>query len=134
MNADGQPDRTSWPEPRWPGTEGVSSGYVRALLTTLTGLAANRAYNGMERWLHTLGYRGHFTTKSRLFSTTMGALRAYRAAWTRQQHADQAATTKGAEHRRVTPTIDAIEWEFERVRTVRSWRACLDPVGRAADD
>ena len=69
----------------------------------------------MDRWLHTLGYRGHVTTKSRLFSTTMGALRAYRATWTRQQHTEQAATTKDAEHRRATATIDAIEWEFDRV-------------------
>ena len=62
------------------------SAHVRAILTTITGLAAHRAYQGMDRWLHTLGYRGHITTKSRLFSTTMGALRAYRATWTRQQH------------------------------------------------
>ena len=91
------------------------SAHVRAILTTITDLAAHRAYEGMDRWLHTLGYRGHITTKSRLFSTTMGALRAYRATWTRQQHTDQAATTKDAEHRRATPTIDAIEWEFDRV-------------------
>jgi hypothetical protein len=56
--------------------------HVRAILTTLTGLAAHRAYHGMDRWLHTLGFRGHITTKSRLFSTTMGALRAHRAACT----------------------------------------------------
>ena len=89
--------------------------HVRAILTTITDMAAHRSYDGMDRWLHTLGYRGHITTKSRLFSTTMGALRAYRAAWTRQQHADQAATTKDAERRRATPTSDAIEWEFDRV-------------------
>jgi hypothetical protein len=88
--------------------------HVRAILTTISGLAAHRAYEGMDRWLHTLGYRGHITTKSRLFSTTMGALRAYRAAWTRQQHVDQAATTKNTERRRATPT-DEIEWEFDRV-------------------
>ena len=89
--------------------------HVRAILTTITDMAAHRAYDGMDRWLHTLGYRGHITTKSRLFSTTMGALRAYRATWTRQQQTDQAATTKDAEHRRATPTSDAIEWEFDRV-------------------
>ncbi len=77
------------------------SAHVRAILTTITDLAAHRAYQGMDRWLHTLGYRGHITTKSRLFSTTMGALRAYRATWARQQHADRV----------VTPTIDANEWE-----------------------
>jgi hypothetical protein len=89
--------------------------HVRAILTTLTDMAAHRAHDGMDRWLHTLGYRGHITTKSRLFSTTMGALRAYRATWTREQHADQAATTKDAEGRWATPTSDPIEWEFDRV-------------------
>ena len=89
--------------------------HVRAILTTITGMAAHRAYGGMDRWLHTLGYRGHITTKSRLFSTTMGALRAYRAAWTRQQHTDHAAPTMAAQHRRATASIDPIAWEFDRV-------------------
>jgi hypothetical protein len=90
------------------------SAHVRAILTTITAMAAHRAYDGIERWLHTLGYRGHITTKSRLFSTTMGALRAYRSTWTRQRHANEAASVADAEHRRVTPTIDAIDWEFDR--------------------
>jgi hypothetical protein len=88
--------------------------HVRAILTTITALAADSAYPGMDRWLHTRAYRGHVTTKSRRFSTTMGALRAYRATWTRQQHAAQAATTMDTEHPQATPTIDAIEWEFDR--------------------
>jgi hypothetical protein len=90
------------------------SAHVRAILTTITDLAAHRAYDGMNRWLHTLGYRGHITTKSRLFSTTMGALRAYRAAWTRQQHTQQAAKTIAAEHHAAAASIDAIAWEFDR--------------------
>ncbi len=89
--------------------------HVRAILTTITDMAAHHAYHGMERWLHTLGYRGHITTKSRLFSTTMGALRAYRAAWTRQHHTRQAAGTMDMEHHGAAATIDAIEWEFDRV-------------------
>jgi len=89
--------------------------HVRAILTTITGMAAHRSYDGMDRWLHTLGYRGHITTKSRLFSTTMGALRAYRATWTRQQHTQHAATTMAAQHRRATPSSDPIAWEFDRV-------------------
>ncbi|CAN5277900.1 plasmid replication initiator protein [soil metagenome] len=80
------------------------SPHVRAILTTIIDLSTHRAYQGVDRWLHTLGYRGHITTKSRLFSTTMGALRAYRATWAREQHDD----------RIVAPTIDATEWEFDR--------------------
>jgi hypothetical protein len=33
-----------------------------------------------------LGYRGHFATKSRRYSTTMRALRSARADWKRRQH------------------------------------------------
>jgi hypothetical protein len=90
------------------------SGHVRAILTTITDMAAHRAYPGMERWLHTLGYRGHITTKSRQFSTTMGALRTRRGTWTRQQDTDQTATTADMERRWATPTIDSIKWEFDR--------------------
>jgi hypothetical protein len=80
------------------------SAHVRAILTTITDLATHRAFQGLGRWLHTLGYRGHITTKSRRFSTTMGALRAHRATWSRQQHIDPTATTTDTEH----------VWEFDR--------------------
>jgi len=49
----------------------------------------------MQRWLHTLGYRGHITTKSRRFSTTMGHLRARRAAWRTQQDHDSISKSEG---------------------------------------
>lgn len=96
-------------------TELDVTAHVRAILTTITAMAAHRAYRGMDRWLHMLGYRGHISTKSRLFSTTIGALRAYRAAWTRQQHAEHAATPTDADRCWGTPARDAIEWEFDRV-------------------
>ena len=35
----------------------------------------------MARWVHMLGFRGHFVTKSRGYSTTLGELRAARAAF-----------------------------------------------------
>ena len=35
----------------------------------------------IARWAHTLGFRGHFVTKSRGYSTTLGELRATRAAY-----------------------------------------------------
>jgi hypothetical protein len=40
----------------------------------------------LRQWAHTLGYRGHFATKSRRYSTTMRALRAGRRDWQRRQH------------------------------------------------
>jgi hypothetical protein len=59
--------------------------HIRALLHTITDLAAQPGREPMLGWLHTLGYRGHVTTKSRQYSTTMTALRAHRADW-KDQH------------------------------------------------
>lgn len=64
------------------------SEHVRSILTTIAELAERvESMAGIGRWLHTLGYRGHITTKSRHYSTTMGALRAARATWTRTRDA-----------------------------------------------
>jgi hypothetical protein len=39
------------------------------------------AYAGLGRWLHMLGFRGHFATKSRRYSVTLGKLRSARRRW-----------------------------------------------------
>lgn len=39
----------------------------------------------LARWAHMLGFRGHFSTKSRSFSTTLGALRQVRADYRARQ-------------------------------------------------
>jgi hypothetical protein len=39
----------------------------------------------LAAWAHMLGFRGHFSTKSRTYSITFGALRADRAAYQREQ-------------------------------------------------
>jgi hypothetical protein len=36
---------------------------------------------GLRRWAHMLGYRGHFLTRSRRYSTTFRALRGARRGW-----------------------------------------------------
>ncbi len=46
-----------------------------ALMSAAEELGGLEHYSGMIRWLHMLGFRGHFTTKSRSFSVTLGALR-----------------------------------------------------------
>jgi hypothetical protein len=43
-------------------------------------------FKALRRWAHMLGYRGHFATKSRHYSTTMRALRAARQDWRRRQN------------------------------------------------
>jgi hypothetical protein len=39
----------------------------------------------LRTWAHMLGFRGHFSTKTRQYSTTLAALREARAAWQRAQ-------------------------------------------------
>lgn len=46
------------------------------------------------KWAHMLGFRGHFSTKSRAYSTTLGALRDVRRAW-RLAQADAARARAG---------------------------------------
>jgi hypothetical protein len=50
-------------------------------LSKLPGLESLR----LAAWAHMLGFSGHFSTKSRTYSTTLGALRADRTAYQREQ-------------------------------------------------
>jgi hypothetical protein len=50
-------------------------------LSKLPGLKELR----LAAWAHMLGFGGHFSTKSRTYSTTLGTLRADRAAHQREQ-------------------------------------------------
>lgn len=78
----------------------------------------------MVRWLQTLGHRGHITTKSRRYSTTMGALRAARAIWTREEAMKQRAAERSTqrpcasrpcEERQDGIDSDPVLWEFVQI-------------------
>jgi phosphoserine phosphatase len=107
--------------------------HVRAILTTIAELgehaasasaSGSRSLAGIGRWLHTLGFRGHITTKSRRYSTTMGALRAARAAWTREQHTTHPAPQdetpparrgeSAGKQPRPVDADDEVLWDFDR--------------------
>ncbi|WP_329005697.1 hypothetical protein OHA18_20155 [Kribbella sp. NBC_00709] len=47
------------------------------------------SYRRLQKWAHMLGFGGHFSTKSRQYSTTLKALREARANWRRDQHRTQ---------------------------------------------
>lgn len=64
--------------------------HVRTILWSIAGLAEEPGRAEMARWLHTLGYRGHTTTKTRHYSTTMTALREERHDWQRAAVGDDA--------------------------------------------
>jgi hypothetical protein len=59
---------------------GVPEQLVQMAAATI-GLSQRAGLRGMAGWVHMLGFRGHFVTKSRGYSTNLGTLRADRAAY-----------------------------------------------------
>ncbi len=57
--------------------------HLKRLVTTAWELGGRPELKHLKlrRWAHTLGFRGHWLTKSRRYSTTLGALRSARAQW-----------------------------------------------------
>jgi hypothetical protein len=51
------------------------------MATAALRLSESPGLRDLGRWIHMLGFRGHFVTKSRGYSTTLGELRAARAAY-----------------------------------------------------
>ncbi len=66
--------------------QGVNDHACR-IIETAAHLAADAdaagvpTYDGLGRWLHMLGYHGHFATKSRRYSVTLDRLRTERRRW-----------------------------------------------------
>ncbi|GEB51936.1 hypothetical protein SCA03_44870 [Streptomyces cacaoi] len=63
--------------------------HAERLIRTAWALGARKdlEHLRLRAWAHMLGFRGHFSTKTRRYSTTLGALRAARAEWRRLQAA-----------------------------------------------
>ncbi|KIE28165.1 replication initiation protein [Streptomyces sp. MUSC 125] len=61
--------------------------HVRQMIRTCWELGKLPEFAALKlwKWAHMLGFRGHFSTKSRAYSTTLGALRAARRAWRTEQ-------------------------------------------------
>ena len=63
------------------------SEHIHRLVITAWLLAVRDPELRTDRWAHQLGYRGHFLTKSRHYSTTFTKLRTARARWAAWQRA-----------------------------------------------
>lgn len=59
--------------------------HTRRLIEACGDLDADYPDRLLARWSHMLGFRGHFSTKSRRYSTTLGALRQVRADYRARQ-------------------------------------------------
>ena len=76
-----------------------------------------------------LGYRGHFATKSRRYSTTLRALRAARADYQRRQHPIPA---RGHDDQAVI-TLTHLEWAGRGWRTTGDALLALSAAARARE-
>jgi hypothetical protein len=81
--------------------------HVNRLVHTAWQLGENPAYQGLRRWIHMIGFRGHFATKSRRYSTTLGAIRGERRAYRQQQAAEHARELLDDD-----TTLVVSHWEF----------------------
>lgn len=89
---------------------GVSA-HVARIVRTAWELGAADELVGLRRWLHMLGFRGHFATKSRRYSTTLGAIRRERSDYRRRQLED--ARPIGVEqHAGDDTTLVVGRWEY----------------------
>jgi hypothetical protein len=59
--------------------------HVDRLVRTAWQLGEHSACEGLRRWVHMLGFRGHFASKSRRYSTTLGAIRRERRIYRQRQ-------------------------------------------------
>ncbi|MEU5334487.1 replication initiator [Streptomyces asoensis] len=102
------------------------SDHARRLIRTAWTLGMRKELEDLRlrAWAHMLGFRGHFSTKSRRYSTTLGALRTARTEWRRAQ---AAATTEDEPD----TTLVLSHWVFAGIglSSAEAWLAAsLEPA------
>jgi uncharacterized protein YjhX (UPF0386 family) len=86
--------------------------HVDRLVRIAWQLGDHTAYQGLRRWIHMLGFRGHFASKSRRYSTTLGAIRGERRAYRQRQAAEQ---VRELLDENTDTTLVVSHWEFAGV-------------------
>ena len=94
--------------------------HVERLVRTAWQLGEHDAYEGLRRWVHMLGFRGHFASKSRRYSTTLGAIRGERRAYRQRQAAEHARELIDED-----TTLVVSHWEFAGVGYLTSGDTAL---------
>ncbi|MBO3753046.1 replication initiation protein [Streptosporangiaceae bacterium NEAU-GS5] len=84
--------------------------HARRMIRTCWDLGGRPEYAGLRlrAWAHMLGFRGHFSTKSRQFAVTLGELRRARA----DHRADQAREREGLPLLGANSTLVVGHWRF----------------------
>jgi hypothetical protein len=94
--------------------------HVERLVRTAWQLGEHDAYEGLRRWVRMLGFRGHFASKSRRYSTTLGAIRGERRAYRQRQAAEQVRELIDE-----NTTLVVSHWEFAGVGYLTSGDTAL---------
>ncbi|MFC8356614.1 replication initiator [Streptomyces cyaneofuscatus] len=104
------------------------SDHARRLIRTAWTLGMRKELEDLRlrAWAHMLGFRGHFSTKSRRYSTTLGALRTARAEWRRAQAAAAAAGDTD------TTTLVVSHWVSAGMglSSAEAWREAMSHMDR----
>ncbi|WP_042378828.1 zinc finger-like domain-containing protein [Streptacidiphilus melanogenes] len=84
--------------------------HVRAMIRTCWDLGALPEFADLKlwKWAHMLGFKGHFSTKSRRYSTTLGQLRDARRSW----RAETNRSHHGLPPIDETTTLVVSSWQF----------------------
>jgi replication initiator protein RepSA len=84
--------------------------HVDQLVRVAWQLGEHESYDGLRRWIHMIGFRGHFASKSRRYSTTLGAIRGERRTYRQRQAAEHARELLDED-----TTLAFSHWEFTGV-------------------
>jgi len=103
--------------------------HLRTLVETAWALGDDEAFDEIrpQLWAHSCGFRGHFLTKSRRWSTTFGALRDERQQW-RLAHRPDRPSEANASDDAVDATTDEVEvreWNYEGSGYLTTGDVCL---------
>jgi len=81
----------------------------------------------LRLWSHTCGFRGHFLTKSRRWSTTFGALREERLEWRLANRPDRRSDADSGDDAfdATTDEIEVREWNYESSGYLTTGDVCL---------
>ncbi|AOT58928.1 replication initiator protein RepSA [Streptomyces rubrolavendulae] len=82
--------------------------HTRRLITACRDLDRLYPDRRLWAWAHMLGFRGHFSSKSRAYSTTLGALRQARA----DHRAAQEASALGLDDREPDTVLVLADWQY----------------------
>ncbi|MFF5451380.1 replication initiator protein RepSA [Streptomyces sp. NPDC012950] len=85
--------------------------HPRRLMEACIDLHAAYPDRRLRDWAHMLGFRGHFSTKSRSYSTTLGALRQVRADYRAQQQRTALGLPDPDEHPEAT-VLTIAHWTY----------------------